>query len=124
MLAAVAFRAFEDINPKGNRAGVNKGDNPTPEAMRWIRGELPIRHWQDEFMSFEHICAVLRWPHAHLLAYAESLVIGEGDEFIRQHPNLTLLDSGRVQREGGVGTVDGIGAEGGFRLSFVLSSED
>lgn len=124
LLRAVMIRAFEDIKPRGNRAGLAKGYDPGPEVMEWIRGHTPTEHRLDVTMSFANICDVLGWPHDYMVTYAEHLHEGRADEFFIRYPTVVLPDTRRGYSEDGVAVMGVVGREGSFRLSHMLSSAD
>lgn len=122
VLAAVVARAFDDINPNGNRAGLARGADACTDALRWVQGKFTVRTRDDAFMTFEHVCAVLGWPHSYLVEYAEHLAKGEGDEYLRQHPNIVFPANGHSGGAGDLADARIVGPEGHFRLSHILSS--
>jgi hypothetical protein len=118
----VAVRAFEDIKPGGNRAGLTKTQDPSPAALAWVRGDTLSEHRYDQFMSFANICDVLGWPHALLVEYAECLSRDAAHEFFARHPTINYSSQGYAEREVSLGELGFVGHTSSLLYSYVRGS--
>ena len=78
LLLAVVRRAFEDIKYLFTDAKDELG----LAACLWVQGKAEIVEPEDEFMSFENICSLLRLPHNTMIAYSVAVQEGRHAEFI------------------------------------------
>lgn len=78
LLLAVVRRAFEDIR----YLFTDEKDELGLAACSWVQGKTEIVEPEDEFMSFENICSLLRLPHNTMVAYSVAVQEGRHAEFI------------------------------------------